>query len=177
MAPDKPKEDLTGLTILPDKPAANPDASISIPEPSQTIEHVHEFESIEELGMMDHVNEPTQSDAPLQAEPIESLEAVEPIESFSELPAELPVEAPADFIEEPMVNPVLADIQHYAEKAQETTLDEKIFYPFHLRAKGQFGPFERDKLLRFITENPIGVSSSDLDLQIQAGKVFFSTGQ
>ena len=56
---------------------------------------------------------------------------------------------------------------------QGTSQLAHIFVPYHLYLNGNFGPYERDKLLLFITENDIGVNSQDLDLQIRAGKVFF----
>jgi len=75
---------------------------------------------------------------------------------------------------EPVIaSPSLSNLKNYSEKSQgKTNLEVKIHYPFHLKINGNFGPFERDKLLLFTTENPIGLSSQDLDMQIQAGKVF-----
>ena len=67
----------------------------------------------------------------------------------------------------------LSEIREYSENSQGLSETLPVFYPFHLYLRGKFGPFERDKLLLFITENPIGLSSSDLDLQIQAGRVLF----
>ena len=75
--------------------------------------------------------------------------------------------------EEETVTDFSTNLKNYSEETQgKTTLEVKIHYPFHLKLSGVFGPYERDKLLLFITENPIGLSSSELDLQIQANKVF-----
>jgi hypothetical protein len=49
---------------------------------------------------------------------------------------------------------------------------EQVIYPFHLKAQGAFGVFERDQLLRFITDFPMGITSQELDLQIQSGRIF-----
>jgi len=67
----------------------------------------------------------------------------------------------------------ISNVREYSERTQgKTSLEVKIHYPFHLKITGTFGPYERDKLLMFITENPIGLSSADLDLQITSGRVF-----
>jgi hypothetical protein len=68
----------------------------------------------------------------------------------------------------------LTAVRNYSEKTSASIGSHpKIFYPFHLRIHGTFGPFERDKLLLFISENPIGLSTTELDLQLDSGKVFF----
>jgi len=67
-----------------------------------------------------------------------------------------------------------AQLKDYSEKTSgRSGIETKVLFPFHLKINGTFGPFERDKLLLFITENPIGLSSADLDMQINAGRVFF----
>lgn len=68
---------------------------------------------------------------------------------------------------------ILDDLRQYSENSLESSTRASTV-PFHLYIQGKFGPYERDKLLRFITDHSVGVSSSDLDTQIQAGKVFFS---
>jgi hypothetical protein len=71
-------------------------------------------------------------------------------------------------------SPSLDQVKRYSEKTSGITgSHSKIFYPFHLRIHGHCGPYERDKLFLFLSENPIGLSTSELDLQIQAGKIFF----
>lgn len=67
----------------------------------------------------------------------------------------------------------LDELRQYSQSIQGTSQLVQVFVPYHLYMTGTFGPFERDKLLLFITENEVGVSSQDLDLQIRAGRVFF----
>ena len=140
----------------------------------QAIEQVDDFQSIDQIGMMDHPveNEPasefTNSDFAV-SEPVAN-EFSNDFALAEEPVVEEPVveEAPVEVFSSPLEN-----IKSYSEKTQgKTNLEVKIHYPFHLKINGNFGPFERDKLLLFTTENPIGLSSQDLDLQIQAGKVF-----
>ena len=165
MPQDESKKDLTGLTMLPDHPVSDKsDDSSAIPAPAFTdSEKVDAFESIEELGMIDH---PIEEETEITPEPETALDHSPELE-------QAPVQASEPPFEPLIESPVLTEIRTYAENAQESISENRIFYPFHLRIHGLFGPFERDKLLRFITENPIGVSSADLDLQIQSGKVFF----
>lgn len=88
----------------------------------------------------------------------------------------LPASEPFQPITPPPVvpSPSLDQVKRYSEKTSGITgSHSKIFYPFHLRIHGHCGPFERDKLFLFLSENPIGLSTADLDLQIQAGKIFF----
>jgi hypothetical protein len=63
------------------------------------------------------------------------------------------------------------EIKNYSERARETSFQSDIKNPFHLWLVGDFDPFSRDKLLLFITDNPMGLNSSDLDRQIRAGRV------
>jgi hypothetical protein len=173
----------------------------------QAIEQVDDFQSIDQIGMMDHP-EPVEEVAAAPAEdpfavntdtqfPVsEPAPAEDPFALHTEPPAfetptefQLPVteEAPVNFsndisndltssepeLEPVIASPSLSNLKNYSEKSQgKTNLEVKIHYPFHLKINGNFGPFERDKLLLFTTENPIGLSSQDLDMQIQAGKVF-----
>jgi hypothetical protein len=67
----------------------------------------------------------------------------------------------------------LDEVKSFSETIQGTTSLVEIFVPYHLYLSGTFGPYERDKLLLFITENEIGLTSQELDLQIQSGKVLF----
>jgi len=65
----------------------------------------------------------------------------------------------------------IAGIKQYSERSRETTFSSNAKSPFHLWMQGSFDPYSRDKLLLFITENPMGLNSSDLDRQINAGRV------
>lgn len=120
--------------------------------------------------------EPTQAapSAPHSQEPTSTL----PLDPAHAEPQGFTEEAPF-FASEPAPSapaasdPVLDDLRDYSESIQGAAPISSVFVPYHLYLKGQFGPFERDRLLLFITENEIGISSQDLDLQIQAGKVFF----
>ena len=62
-------------------------------------------------------------------------------------------------------------IKNYSERARESSFNANAKNPFHLWIVGNFDPFSRDKLLLFITENPMGLNSGDLDRQINAGRV------
>jgi len=169
-----PKKDLTGIFELPLTEAPPSEPSESEHAEGSEAEHVDAFESIEELGMVDPLPEPTHEPTPES----ESAQEPESEPAFPEEPA--PPEAsfgdglpdPFAVAAEPINNP-LEEIRQYSENTREPLHDLSIAYPFHLRIQGRFGPFERDKLLLFVTENPIGLSSNDLDLQLQAGKVFF----
>lgn len=67
----------------------------------------------------------------------------------------------------------LDELKSYSQKTQESAFEKGIKAPFHLSLQGSFDPYTRDKLLMFITENPIGLNSSELDLQLKAGRVLF----
>src|SRR5262249_37607678 len=82
------------------------------------------------------------------------------------------VSDPDPFSATPSHDP-LDDLRQYSQSIQGTSQLVQVLVPYHLYLTGTFGPFERDKLLLFITENEIGLSSQDLDLQIRSGKVFF----
>ncbi len=149
--PNKTK-DLTGIIDLQKLQAENPEP-VDVNAPTdpfavneQTIEQVDSFESINQMEMVDHPE-----NSPIAEDPFTITQ------------------------EETLLNDPqpLENLKTYSEQTQgKTNLEIKVHYPFHLKINGSFGPFERDKLLLFITENPIGLSSSDLDLQITAGKVF-----
>jgi hypothetical protein len=64
-------------------------------------------------------------------------------------------------------------VKQYSERSRESTFSKNAKNPFHLWMHGSFDPYSRDKLLLFITENPMGLNSSELDRQINAGKVLF----
>lgn len=67
----------------------------------------------------------------------------------------------------------LDGLKNYSQRTRESAFEAEIRAPFHLSLQGAFDPYTRDKLLMFITENPIGLNSSELDLQLQAGRVLF----
>jgi len=175
-----PKKDLTGIFELP--PTEAPPSEHSEAAEGSEAEHVDTFESIEELGMADPLPEPTPEpipDTPPEATPEpEPALPDDPFSAGEATPAEVPfgeTPLPDPFASASGPNPgdALEEIRQYSENTREPLHDLSIAYPFHLRIQGRFGPFERDKLLLFVTENPIGLSSNDLDLQLQAGKVFF----
>jgi hypothetical protein len=95
--------------------------------------------------------------------------AAEPLANFS----------PQDFAQpdlnavQAQTKPVIEGLRSYSEKSKESAFDPGTRNPYHLIISGPFDPFSRDKLLVFITENSVGISSSDLDFQINAGKVLF----
>ena len=153
----KKKGDLTELIQLP--PDAAGPSSEDTPVP---IEEVDNFESIDQMGMMDHVSE---SPAPAE-DPFVSpflVDDAPTLEPIAEPALELTLEPDA----------VMDQLQSYSDQTRGTTQDLPVAYPFHLLISGEFGPFERDKLFLFITENPIGLTSADLDLQINGGRVLF----
>ncbi len=203
------KKDLTGILELPqldpvgDDGAAVPEDPFAVNE-LQPIEAIDTFESIDQIGMMDH-EPPPEEPAPVEAPPVEAFTeelSQEPLPdpfqspAFNEAPetmdvgpAELPdpfasestVPAPAppmDFLEEfqapPPSTPPLEPIRSYAEKVKEAPFAPGTRFPHHLLVSGEFDLFARDKLLLFITENDVGLSSSELDFQINAGRVLFS---
>ena len=215
------KKDLTGILDLQKLQAADPNAAAQNESQDpfavnelQAVEQVDHFDSIDQIGMMDHpepveevaaapaddfpVSEPesapetnTESDQfpvstdfaaefvpELTTEPTSEPAVDQIAEPALEYSAEASdpfsasLEQPLEASPTPSFNP-LASVKEYSERSQgKTNLEVKIRYPFHLKISGTFGPFERDKLLLFITENPIGLSSADLDMQIQSGRVF-----
>ncbi len=172
------KKDLTGIFDLQKKQAENPEEFAPVQENNPEdpfavnvlpdIEKIDAFESLDQIGMMDHPEPLTESHDP----------AIDPapiITTFEAAP-EMPMEPSLVFADEPVSESVepFEQIREYSEKTSgKTDLEIKVFYPFHLKIQGKFGPFERDKLLLFISENPIGLNSSELDLQINSGRVFF----
>ena len=223
------KKDLTGILDLQRLQAENPEAMAEVPQDPfavndlSAVEQVDHFDSIDQIGMMDHpeavpvestTTELRPKDDPFQITPTE--ESPQEITSFTtevdpfavnveqtgiEVDSfAVNVESPgieADpfavtvdqaavetsivevqsvektIIADPPLESNTTKIREYSERSQgKTNLEIKIHYPFHLKISGTFGPYERDKLLLFISECSIGLSSSDLDLQLQCGKVF-----
>ena len=179
---DEQKKDLTGIFDLPQAEAL-PDEEkdpFAVNE-LQQVEQIESFDSIDSLGMMDH---PTEESAPENpAEPaIREATPELPSDPFALAANEVHAD-PFALPQEPLsADPIedaappmdfLENIKSYSEKARETAFDPGARYPFHLLIQGDFDPYARDKLLLFITENPIGTNSSELDLQIQGGRVLF----
>lgn len=166
------KKDLTGIFDLQNQQAENPEENNSfqetIPEDPfavnvlPEIEKIEAFESLDQIGMMDHPEPEFQATAD-QISAEESVMDLAPEPIFENAPSP-----------EPIAIEAFEHIREYSEKTSgKTNHPAKVLYPFHLKIKGTFGPYERDKLLLFISENPIGLNSSELDLQINAGRVFF----
>jgi hypothetical protein len=100
------------------------------------------------------------------------------VDPAADLLTQLTVEATSEAMPESALEPIATEnfdkLRNYSESLLNQTDPKNLQHPFHFYAEGKFTFFERDKLLRFITENPIGISSSELDLQLSAGRVFFS---
>jgi hypothetical protein len=191
-APKTPNKDLTGIFQTMQ---ASQDNSAEASPPSEhdqlkPIEQLDNFESIDQMGMMDHAPEAPVEATHTEAFSISSDTAYQQADTQTDFheptgvtelnPIDLNLEAeaaapeiPTAFQTEPTLSGdvALEAVQEYAEKAQTFSESARIFQPFHLHIRGRFGPFERDKLLLFITENPIGLTSADLDLQINSGRV------
>jgi hypothetical protein len=195
------KKDLTGIHELPQIDPVGDDGS-AVPEDPfavnelKPIEAIDTFESIDQIGMMDHEPPPEEvptADAPMEdpfQDPVQA--AVDLPDPFA-TPPEPPIESapvpdpapPMDFLQdfpsapvEPVTPepslPPLETIRSYAEKVKEAPFVPGTRFPHHLLVSGEFDLFARDKLLLFITENDVGISSSELDFQIAAGRVLFS---
>lgn len=67
--------------------------------------------------------------------------------------------------------PVLEELKTYSESRKAAPFEPGIRNEFSLIMSGEFDPYSRDKLLLFITGNPVGLGSSELDFQIKAGRV------
>jgi hypothetical protein len=200
------KKDLTGILELPQLDPVSTDGAPVAEDPFavnelKPIEAIDSFESIDEIGMMDHEpppeadpapppepnpfgGEPLSEDpfaalAPPEPEPV--LDAAPPMDFFSEpSPEPVPEAAPEPASPPPLPEPAapapqpLAPIRAYAEKVKEAVFSPGVRNPHHLVVSGDFDLFARDKLLLFITENDVGISSSELDFQISGGRVLFS---
>jgi hypothetical protein len=178
------KKDLTGMYSIP--ASATPAPGEAPPAAEAPIEKVDSFDS-----MLPDMSLPEPDYAAPAESPALDFGSVEPAASegdfdpFAELSApELPAAAPPpsdfqdDFAPTPSMRSTtpsdpLDDLRQYSHSVQGSSQHVQVFVPYHLYLNGTFGPYERDKLLLFITENDIGLSSQDLDLQIRAGRVFF----
>lgn len=139
--------------------------------------------AIFDLGFMDHPPTTREEALPQETQLIQATDQTiahtsehtfsDPdfLSDFATEPAPTPIEL--EPIAEPTI-PALESIKNYSESTHSLTEDLEIAYPFMFYATGTFTFYEQDKLLRFITENPIGLTAADLDLQIKSGRVFFS---
>jgi hypothetical protein len=210
-----PKKDLTGITDLPQAdPVKDPnspegESSLEFNE-LKPIEQIDDFASLDQIGMMDHpvVEEPTEPEAPIEADPFQSMaesapetpllestdlqpesdpfanlvtpqsidDAVSPepvapeFDLSAVVPDPLPEETSPVFTPLPP-KPVLDDLKAYGEAKKEVAFDPGNRNEFHLLITGDFDPYSRDKLLLFLTENSIGITSSELDFQIKSHRV------
>ena len=145
------KKDLTGIfTVKPLEPSPTDQKNSGDDlNREQPFEKIDSFEPITELGMMDHpvtetfsgLHHPTQD-----------------LTNVAEAPAA--VELGFQALEEATQVEPLDEIREYSENAKNLSTEAEINYPFHFFAEGQFGYYERDKLLRFITENAVGITSA-----------------
>ena len=185
------KKDFTGILDMAqlepqptDASDANNPASDAL-NIEQPVEKVESFEALTDLGMMDHpvtqtfsgpssgAPQPTydqiieHNDLTSMAVPPTTVElGFQSLEGSTEVI--LPEAIPGT---EQILSPSLDSIREYSENAKGIAAEAEINYPFHFYAEGAFGYYERDKLLRFITENSVGITSAEIDLQIQAGRV------
>ncbi len=202
MSEDKKKEgkekDLTGIFDLPSLDSSDP--ASNVPEDPfavnvmAPVEQIDTFESIDQIGMIDHPAE-------VPADPAIEASVELPVESTEETPSAPPVEpfafqndfapTPSETQEitsldpfmqpptsenteveiAPIPNSSLEEIKNYSEKTRAVPFEAGARVPFTLLINGIFDPYSRDKLLLFITENPIGLNSADLDLQINGNRV------
>lgn len=181
---DADKKDLTGLHDLPPADPVEPEggSDFSVNE-AASIEQVEQFESIDQIGMMDHPASSAEEFPPaVFQEPPPFLE--DPLQVLPEQGTAVPESAPEDFLihqsvqdtmqEPPTAEapvPLLDDLRIYSESQKSAPFDPGIRLEFHLQISGDFDPYSRDKLLLFITDHPIGMTSSELDFQLQAGRV------
>ena len=183
-----PKKDLTGIMDLPQAdPVHDPNAPDgSSPDEFnelQPVEQIDDFASLDQIGMMDHPvaeEQPPETsfleDPPvLDQESILAPEEIAPPESplIAELEAQPepdPVLEEIPFIPDPPL-PVLDELKSYSESKQEAPFEPGTRNEFNLLISGDFDPYSRDKLLLFLTENSIGVTSGELDFQIKSQRV------
>ncbi|MBS1960306.1 MAG: hypothetical protein JST80_12585 [Bdellovibrionales bacterium] len=158
MSDDSDKKDLTGIHAVPPAPSAPGTGTFANP-PTETVDS---FESI--MPDMSLPDPTTSTQAPSVTNDTAKPDDFETQFESSEPTAAEKTDA---------ADPVMDEIRNYSHSVQGTSQLVDIFVPYHLYLSGTFGPYERDKLLLFITENEIGVGSQDLDLQIRSGKVFF----
>jgi hypothetical protein len=207
----KDNKDLTGIlelsSLLPPQSAEELLSEDPFSNTLPPVEQVDDFESIDQMGMIDHAQTPEKSAEEAASETTASTET----STFAEVslstdfdievqdesqtgsPHETATPENLDFmsnaiasdgtsdsnnpggdfpasVQDPFTDSV-QEIKNYSERARETSFQSDIKNPFHLWILGNFDPFSRDKLLLFITDNPMGLNSSDLDRQITGGRV------
>ena len=192
------KKDLTGIMELPQLDPTQADGTPVEEDPFavnelQPIEAIDAFESIDQIGMMDHEPSPEEQvdQVPPSEDPFQELSSLDqaPPEPTLDFSTESVMDAlpPMDFLSEspvaefPTSEPTLTEkkldtlneLRAYSERAKEAAFEPGVRNPFHLMIAGNFDLYSRDKLLLFITENEIGINSSDLDFQITSGRVLF----
>jgi hypothetical protein len=210
------KKDLTSIIDLPQAdPIKREGQNQEEFNQLQPIDQIQDFESLDQIGMMDHPTPPEepQSDAgadlpAFQSEPEtqdspsldfnpgtdplpdvfganepevgaqatpESKELSPSIEggfSMDAFHSEAPSEPLSIFDTNPAPSrPILEDLKSYSDSKKAAPFEPGVRNHFNLILSGEFDPYSRDKLLLFITENPIGLSSSELDFQISAKRV------
>jgi hypothetical protein len=198
MSGDEKKKDLTGLHELPQ---ADPVPSESGEDPSafsvqEPVEQIQDFESLDQIGMMDHPATPEEQESasapeetpPVMEEPAPFPESTPDIGAFQGDP--FPGDAPPpeadptpDFSSDPIFpefpvsnsppppTAVLDEIRQYSEAKKEAPFDPGVRNEFHLLISGEFDTYSRDKLLLFLDNSAIGMTSSELDFQIKMNRV------
>jgi len=185
------KKDLTGLHELPqaDPVVQEGDSDFAVNEPAP-IEKVDHFESLDQIGMMDHpiasevpppetydpfndtpIDAVTTETAPIDLLPSENLLEERSASESSEILSPLPEPDPVVITNDSPPAPLLDELRNYGESQKSAAFDPDVRIEFHLHVSGDFDPYARDKLLLFITDHPVGMTSSELDFQIQAGRV------
>ena len=214
---DQPeKKDLTSIMDLPQAdPIKREGQDQEEFNELQPIDQINDFESLDQIGMMDHPAppeepvldelasaqpeiaqpeiaqpeiaqpdlshpEPEVANAPsldfgslpdpFQSPEPEKSEAI-PDSPFSMESFETPASS-EDFQSIPTPpKPILDELKSYSDSKKAAPFEPGIRNQFNLMLSGDFDPYSRDKLLLFITENPIGISSSELDFQINGKRV------
>jgi hypothetical protein len=176
---DQPdKKDLTSILDLPQ---ADPVVREGVDQEElndlKPVEQIQDFESLEQIGMIDHPASPAdempppESSAPFPESAVLSAELTAPEAFTPEEPSWSTGSEELPSIPHPVPDPVLDELKTYSESRKAAPFEPEVRNEFSLTLSGGFDPFSRDKLLLFITENQVGMGSSDLDFQINAGRV------
>ncbi|MBU6153187.1 MAG: hypothetical protein KGP28_02690 [Bdellovibrionales bacterium] len=151
------------LSLQPDP--SDPFQNLTTDTPGDTPSFPESTEPPLSADPFSSVDETPPFDASLSGEPLFLKEMTEAPETFDAAPV-------AVFSEPPVPpKPVLDDLKTYAESKKEAVFDPGTRNEFHLMISGDFDPYSRDKLLLFLTENSIGITSSELDFQIKSRRV------
>jgi hypothetical protein len=217
------KKDLTSIMDLPQAdPVKREGQDQEEFNELHPIDQINDFESLDQIGMMDHPTPPDEAPAetidpaedpassiipdPLPAQPemsssaqidfgtlpdpFNAAEFDNPVETIPGPEVSVPViedAFPGDPFQaestppqesDPAIRsktfptkPILEELKSYSEAKKSAPFDPGVRNQFNLIIGGDFDPYSRDKLLLFITENPIGLSSSELDFQINGKRV------